>query len=172
MINKILVPLDGSKLAECALPYAEEMAEKLGSEVALITVTSRTQGFFADEDGGGGFGERSQVRGDPYSNYEKGTNQRFIPEAVCTMEEKAGQYLDKLAKGMESKGIKVLKEVVCGKAAEEIIVYADTRRVNLIVMSSHGRKGPSQLFRGSVAQKVMKGSTIPVMLIRAPGCTL
>jgi nucleotide-binding universal stress UspA family protein len=154
MIKKILVPLDGSKLAECALPYAEELAGKLGSGVALVSITKRGQGFWPDEDPS----ERSE--------------ERLIPVAVCNMEEQAAKYLDNTAKGLEKKGIKVLKEVICGKAAEEIINYADTRHIDLIVMSSHGRKGPGKWLRSSVAQKVLKGACIPVMLIRAPGCSL
>jgi nucleotide-binding universal stress UspA family protein len=154
MIKKILVPLDGSKLAECAIPYAEELAGKLGSHVALVSVTKSGKGFWPDEDPS----ERS--------------GERLIPVAVCTFEEQAAKYLDNTAKWLEKKGIKVLKEVICGKAAEEIINYADTRHIDLIVMSSHGRGGSSKLFRGSIAQKVLKGTRIPVMLIRAPGCSL
>jgi nucleotide-binding universal stress UspA family protein len=154
MIKKILVPLDGSKLAECALPYAEELAEKLGSQVALVSVTKRGKGFWPDEDPS----ERSE--------------ERLVPVAVCTMEEEAVKYLDNTAKGMERKGIKVVKEVICGKAAEEILIYADNRHSDLIVMSTHGRKGPGKWLRGSVGQKVFKGARIPIMLIRAPGCSL
>ena len=72
----------------------------------------------------------------------------------------------------DEKGIKVNKEVVCGKTAEEILIYTRTEKIDLIIMSSHGRSGPSTLVRGSVAQKVMKGSNIPVMIIRAPGCVV
>ena len=154
MIKRILVPLDGSKLAECALPYAEELAEKLGSEVALVSVTNRTQGFW------------------PFEDPEERTEERLIPEAVCTMEERAGNYLDTTAKEMEGKGIKIFKEVVCGKTAEEISNYVDTRHIDLVIMSSHGRSGPRKLLRGSVAQKVLKTARVPIMLIRAPGCNL
>jgi len=50
MIKKILAPLDGSKLAECVLPYVEEIATKLNAEVVLVTVTNRIQGYWPFED--------------------------------------------------------------------------------------------------------------------------
>lgn len=164
MIKKILVPLDGSKLAECALPYAEELAEKLGAEVTLISVTNRLQGYWPYES----HGERSSR---DLMQGEK-TVEHKMPVGVCSMEDHASKYLDTSAKEMEAKGIKVNKAIACGKTAEEILIYANSEKNDLIVMSSHGRSGPSTLVRGSVAQKVMKGAKIPVMVIRAPGCSV
>jgi nucleotide-binding universal stress UspA family protein len=164
MIKKILVPLDGSKLAECALPYAEEMAEKLGAEVTLFTVTNSLQGYWPYE----GYRERSardMMQG------ENTIQPAMIPVGVCSMEDHASKYLETSAKSLEAKGIKVNKRVVCGKTANEILIGAKIENNDLIIMSSHGRSGPSKLIHGSVAQKVLKGSNIPVMIIRAPGCT-
>ena len=164
MIKKILVPLDGSKLAECALPWAEELAEKLGAEVTLISVTNRLQGYWPYES----HGERSSR---DLMQGEK-TVEHKMPIGVCSMEDHAAKYLETSAKLMEAKGIKVNREVVCGRTSEEILIYSRTENVDLIIMSSHGRSGPSTLVRGSVAHKVMKGSNIPVMIIRAPGCVV
>jgi nucleotide-binding universal stress UspA family protein len=161
MIKKILVPLDGSRLAECALPYAEELAQALGSEVAFVSVTNRSQGFWPFEESK----EREQHVLTPGDR----PGPHLVPVSVCSMEEQAAQYLDTAAKGMEGKGIKVTKEVICGKTAEEIIIYANINNCDLIMMSSHGRGGPGKLIRGSVAQKILKSARIPVMIIRAPG---
>jgi nucleotide-binding universal stress UspA family protein len=153
MYKKILVPLDGSKLAECALPHAEELAKCCDTEkVILVSVTERVQGYRAFED-------PSQPLG-----------QQLAPEAFGKQEEQAQKYLDRIAKAMEAKGIKVDTDVLLGDPAEEIVIYAKHPGCDLIVMSSHGRSGPSRWAHGSVADKVFKHSPVPVLMIRAPGC--
>ena len=153
MLKKIVVPLDGSKLAECALPYAEELAAKhVAEEIVLISVTERIQGFRPIEDLG------------------MPTEEFLAPEAVGKMERQATKYLDKIAKGLEGKGVKVSKEVLLGDPAREIIIYVEVKGCDLIIMSSHGRGGPSRWFHGSVVDKIFKAVRVPVMVIRAPGC--
>ena len=153
MIKKILVPLDGSKLAECAVPYVEEIAAKMGvDEVALVSVTERIQGFMPMED----------------ASQPSGVYLR--PEAVGKMERQAEKYLDRIAKGLEAKGIKVVKEVLLGNPAEEITIYAKNKGCDLIIMASHGRGGPSRWAHGSVADRVFRAACTPVMMVRAPGC--
>ena len=152
MINKILLPLDGSKLAECALPYVMELAEKLGAQVTVVSVTNHTQGYW------------------PFEDPSQPSGLRLTPVGVCTMEEHAANYLDQVTAQFEKKGIKIVKKVVCGKTAEEIIAYANANHSDLIVMSSHGRSGPAKLMRGSIADRVLKSAHIPVMIVRAPNC--
>ena len=153
MYKKILVPLDGSKLAECALPYAEEIAKGCGTEeVILVSVTERVQGYRL-------FDDPRQLQG-----------QRLILEAVGKKQEQAQRYLGRIAKEMEAKGIKVSTEVLLGDPAEEIVIYAKHPGCDIIVMSSHGRSGVSRWAHGSVADKVLRGSPVPVLMIRAPGC--
>ena len=153
MYQKILVPLDGSKLAECAIPHVEKIAEGCGAEqVILVSVTERVSGYRVMDDPGQPLG------------------QRLAPEAVGKLERQARRYLGKIAKTLEAKGIKVLEEVLMGKPADEITLYAANERCDLIIMASHGRSGPSRWARGSVADKVLRASSVPVLLIRAPGC--
>jgi nucleotide-binding universal stress UspA family protein len=167
MYNKILVPLDGSKLAECALPYAEELARGCGTEeVILVSVTERIQGFRVLEGEGqpiakptGGWVEPSKALG-----------QRLVPEAFGKKEKQAQRYLERIAKTMAAKGINVSTEVLLWKPAEAIVGYAKQYECDLIVMASHGRSGPSRWAYGSVADKVLRSSCIPVLIIRAPGC--
>ncbi len=155
MLKKIVVPLDGSKLAECTLPYAEELAAKhVVEEVVLLSVTERIQGFRLIEDLG------------------MPTEERLAPEAVGKMERQAIKYLDRIAKGLEGKGVKVTKEVLLGDPAREIVIYAEVNGCDLIIIASHGRGGPSRWLHGSVADKVFKAVRVPVMMIRAPGCEL
>ena len=153
MYKKILVPLDGSKLAECALPYVEELARGCSAEeVILVSVTERVLGYRAFED-------PSQPLG-----------QQLASEAVGKKEQQAQRYLDRIAKAMEAKGIKVDTEVLLGDPAEEIVIYAKHPGCDIIVMSSHGRSGPSRWAHGSVADKVFRASSVPVLMVRAPGC--
>ena len=167
MYKKILVPLDGSKLAECALPHVEELAGGCDKgEVILVSVTERVQGYRVLEGSGqpivgpmGGWVAPSQPLG-----------QRLVPEAFGKKEKQAQRYLDRIAKKMEGKGINVSTEVLLWKPAEAIVGYAKQYGCDLIVMASHGRSGPSRWAYGSVADKVLRGSCVPVLIIRAPGC--
>ena len=154
MYKKILVPLDGSKLAECALPHVEELAKGCDTEeVILVSVTERVKGYRALE-------EPSQPLG-----------QRLIPEAFGKKEKQAQKYLDRIAKAMAAKGINVSTEVLLWKPDEAIVGYAKQFRCDLIVMASHGRSGPSRWTHGSVADRVFRASRVPVLMVRAPGCT-
>jgi nucleotide-binding universal stress UspA family protein len=167
MYKKILVPLDGSKLAECALPHVKELAKGCDTEeVILVSVTERVQGYRAVEGSneavgrpGGGWLEPSQIPG-----------QRLVPEAFGKKEKQAQRYLDRIAKTMAAKGINISTEVLLWKPAEAIVGYAKQYGCDLIVMASHGRSGPSRWAHGSVADKVLRASCIPVLMIRAPGC--
>jgi nucleotide-binding universal stress UspA family protein len=152
MLQKIVVPLDGSKLAECALPYAEEIASKIGAEVVLISVTERVQGY--------------QPMRDPGAPLEVD----YIPVGVGKMEKQATRYMDKIIKNFESKGIKVTEEVLLGNPAEEIIIYAELKKCDLIIMASHGRSGTSRWLHGSIAEKVFRAAGVPIMMIPALAC--
>jgi nucleotide-binding universal stress UspA family protein len=155
MIKKIAVPLDGSKLAECALTFAEEIASHFqDSKIELISVTERKIGYRAFDD------------------LSSPNEQQLVPEAVGKMERQATRYLNRIAKGLRSKGISVDTSVLCGKPAEEIMIYTKTEKPDLIIMASHGRSGPSRWAFGSVADKVSRSVNVPVMMIRAPGCGL
>jgi nucleotide-binding universal stress UspA family protein len=86
------------------------------------------------------------------------------------MYNQADRYLDKVQRRLEKKGINARTEVLLGKPADAIISYADQHCVDLIVMASHGRSGISRWASGSVADRIFRGSCIPVLLVRAPGC--
>jgi nucleotide-binding universal stress UspA family protein len=152
MYKKIMVPLDGSKLAECVLPHVERIATSCGTgQVILVSVTERITGYRVMDDPSQPLGER------------------LVPEAVGKQGEQAQKYLGKIAKALEAKGIKVLTEVLLGKPAEEITLYAANRECDLIIMASHGRSGLSRWTHGSVADKVFRASHAPVLMVKAPG---
>lgn len=151
MYKKIMVPLDGSKLAECALPHVEVIAKCPDVEnVILVSVTERVLGYR------------------PVTDYADPLEQRLIPEATGKMEKQAQKYLDRVAKGFEDKGIKVETLVLLGDPAEEIILSAKHQGADIIIMASHGRSGIRRWAHGSVADKIFRASNVPVLMVRAP----
>jgi len=155
MYNKILVPLDGSKLAECALPYVEELAKGYGAEeVILVSVTE-------------------QVKARTQAPEARELYDLAGPEVTVTFGKKqteAQRYLDGISDKLDAKGIKARTEVLLWPPAEAIASCAERNSADIIVMSTHGRSGPSRWAYGSVADKVLRSSCVPVLLIRAPGC--
>jgi nucleotide-binding universal stress UspA family protein len=139
MYEKILVPLDGSDLAEIALPYAEELAGALGCEITLIHVSES-----ADEK---------------YENM----HQLYIEKIV----ESTRQGAERCRKNKRAKKIKVSSVHLTGYVAEQIVDYADKENIGLIVMTTHGRSGIRRWILGNVAAKVVRATERPVALIRA-----
>jgi len=134
MYKKILVPLDGSELAETALPYAIELAGRLGSEIGLIHVCA--------------------------SNESKDYHSHAL-------------YMDKIAgdvkKATKGKVSGVKTAHLTGHHAEQIVDHAEREDTGLIVMVSHGSSGVRRWVLGSVADKVVRATDRPVILIRASG---
>lgn len=139
MYDKILVPLDGSDLAEIALPYAEELAGALGCEITLIHVSES-----ADEK---------------YENM----HQLYIEKIV----EATRQGAERCRNNKRTKKIEVSSVHLTGHVAEQIVDYADKENIGLIVMTTHGRSGISRWLLGNVAAKVVRATKRPVALIRA-----
>ena len=151
MYEKILVPLDGSDVAEAALPNVEDLAIRMAPgtkiEVTLLQVISNLTFNYITDD------ERAQL---PYS-----------PDDLKHIEQLAKKYLEKVAEKLRAKGINVKTLVIEGHAAEEIIKAADTIGANLIAMSSHGRSGLGRWALGSITDKVLHESHVPVLTVRS-----
>ena len=152
MYEKILVPLDGSKLGEAALPYVEGLVSKLASvsevEVTLFQVLSLLTHWVIA-------GEASVSI--PYTEPEM---ERFKQQAI--------DYLGNVGEGLKSKGATVKIRIGVGVAAEEIISAASAIDAELIAMSTHGRSGLSRWALGSVTDRVLRGCDTPVLVVRAP----
>jgi nucleotide-binding universal stress UspA family protein len=152
MFERILVPLDGSKVGEAALDHVERLIAKMApdvkTEVVLFQVlTSLTHYVIA--------GEASvQV---PYTDKE-----------INYITKKAKEYLSTAGECLKSKGITVKTKTVTGKAADEIVKAADELKADLIAMSTHGRSGLSRLTFGSITAKVLRAANVPVLVVRAP----
>ncbi len=164
MFKKVMVPLDGSKLAECALPYVEELAKGCGTEeITLVSVTEQVR---AQVRGAPEAGELFHSREDPH--VQRGGIE--TPVVFGKKEKQAEKYLHRIAKRFKDSGAKVRIEVLSWPPADSIASYAAKSDVDLIVMSSHGRSGISRWTHGSVAERVFRASCVPVLMIKAPGC--
>lgn len=144
MYSRILVPLDGSKLAEGALPYAVAQAERFGAQLILLKVL----GPLPEPAMAG----RSVVR---------------VAEERSA--ELARQYLEGVAEPLRDKGIDVETLALEGKPYVEIINHAETAQVDLIVISTRGYSGLSRWLLGSVTDRVVRGATVPVLLVQSRG---
>ena len=143
MFGKILVPLDGSNLAEVVLPYAEELASRLGYEIVLVNVRTPAE--------------------DPYHPIL----QSYLESMVQKTKSNVHACLAK-TRGRTTKAESVIvgSGILVGHPAEGIIDYADKENVDLIVMSTHGRTGVRRWALGSVADKVVRAYERPVLLVR------
>jgi nucleotide-binding universal stress UspA family protein len=146
MYQKILVPLDGSELAECVLPHVEALAGgHAGADVTLLYVVSPLDAPMVS------------------AAYKK----KIETDARAA----AHSYVKKLATKPGLKGRSSVK-VLFGRPAETIISFAAKNKFELIVMATHGRSGIGQWFYGSVTEKVLQGSKIPLWLVKATACKM
>jgi len=153
MYRKILVPLDGSELAECVLPHVETVARGCSAvEIVLLRVCDAPS-ILADYPEGKG------------KSWE-----RHVERMTTNAEQQCNIYLGDVEKQLRDQGFNVRIESRLGKPAEEIINYANESNADLIIMASHGRSGVSRWAYGSVADKVLRSTCVPVLLVKVPGC--
>jgi len=152
--RRIVVPLDGSELAECVLPHVEAIARGCNaSKVLLITVVEPITIPYG-----------RQVSKIASIEQLKAFETRHRMEAE--------KYLKKVEERLKKVGIDAQSFVVNGKAAEAIAEFAVSKKADLVAIATHGRSGVSRLVWGSVADHVIRSINMPVLLIRSPGCTL
>lgn len=151
MYQKVLVPLDGSELAECVLPHLGIIAGGCGlQDIVLLRVVRP-------------FTPVASYLGDSVSTVDiTGINE----DAMKT----AKNYLKQLAEKLIYPGVTVRWEVVTGNEADSIAEYATNNEVDLILIATHGRSGVSRWVMGSVADRVIRSACVPVLMVRAPGC--
>jgi nucleotide-binding universal stress UspA family protein len=89
-------------------------------------------------------------------------------EGMLASGKRPGVYLQRTAKKLESKGINTNIKVLTGDPAEGIVCYAENNPIDIIVMASHGRSGVTRWAVGSVADKVFRASSVPVLMVKAP----
>lgn len=144
MYTKILVPLDGSELAECVLPHVKAIAAgRSTAQVVLLRVV-----------------EPLPAGTPPAVDFE------IVQKAgVKTAEE----YLARTKTELIKEGLNVEAKVLIGRPAETIIEFAQRNKVDLITLATHGRSGITRWVLGSVADRLVRSSSVPVLLIRPKG---
>jgi len=158
MYQKIMVPLDGSELAECVLPHVEAITRGCGAgEVVLVRAVEPVHSpTGALTDGGGIFSEADAAQA--------------RKEMDARAEADAQEYINQVAGRVKLGGARVQTQVITGKAAESLADYAAHHDFDLVVIATHGRSGVSRWIWGSVADRLLRSVCAPVLMVRAPGC--
>jgi len=157
MFTHILVPLDGSPLAEQVLPHVEALAKQFGSKVTLLQAASS-----ADEAASM---DALQAASLPPA---VGVGTSVNPEPSVEDElQTASAYLRALAGRLHGQGLTVDYGEVEGSPAETIVEQARALGADLIAMTTHGRSGLGRMFYGSVAEAVLRHAPCPTLLVRA-----
>jgi nucleotide-binding universal stress UspA family protein len=142
MYNRILLPLDGSSLAEQALPHAIAIAERFQSELVLLQVLIPLL--------------KPPIKADA-----------AFRRANDAMAVYAREYLERVAADVQESGFTAQTITIGGRPHWEIINYAETNQMDLIVMCTRGQSGLSRWLMGSVSDRVVRGSNVPVLMVRA-----
>lgn len=150
MYRKIMVPVDGSQLAECVLPHVEALVR--GSQVQEVVFVRVFEPFR------------------PPSGGEVVLSEKDIARIDAEHRAAAEKYLQELMKRVSLGGIQPRWELLRGNVAETLADYATKNKVDLIVIATHGRSGVSRWVWGSVADRILRSACVPVLMIRAPGC--
>jgi len=148
LLDRVILPLDGSKAGEAAVSYVKKLIDKLGSEVILFGVVAAGQHV-------------RTVGGLDYILYPE--------QEMELIETEAREYLDKLSQRLAVKKGKVSVSLKIGDdIAREIIKFAKRKSVGLIAISAHGHSGIEKWVFGSIANKIVQLSKIPVLVVRVP----
>jgi nucleotide-binding universal stress UspA family protein len=147
MLQHVLVPLDGSEVAEKALMHAQSIIDPAQGRMTLLSVVD--------------IPEYAMVSHYPaviqYEDKYDKINSELIPQAT--------DYLNKQAESLRASGYTVDVDTITGDAANSIVEKADAIGVDAIVMSTHGRSGITRWLFGSVANKVLESSNCPVFIV-------
>ncbi|MCX6003920.1 MAG: universal stress protein [Chloroflexi bacterium] len=154
MFERIVVPLDGSRLSAQALPYAVEIGKRFDSEVILVRVISP-----------------SGLTIMPQTTGMEGTVATDIIAQEARMKDvdnaaHAKRYLMNWVQSLKAQDVKASYQVTAGTPAKSIMELVVAQQVSLIVMMSHGRGRFKRAMMGSVADAVLRGSSVPVLIVR------
>lgn len=137
MYDKILLPTDGSKGSEAAVEHAIDLARKYDAELNILYV--------------------ADIRVDSTSD--------LWTNMLGELEKIGDKAVSEIAADAEEKGVKTVTEVRKGVPYKEINAYTDENDIDLVVMSTHGRTGIDRVLLGSVTEKVVRTSKVPVMTV-------
>ncbi|MGA9048032.1 MAG: universal stress protein [Dehalococcoidia bacterium] len=152
MYKNIVVTLDGSELSETAIEHAETIAR--GCQNPQVILLRVIEPFMI-----------------PYTEaLTPGLTLPQMEQVEKDEKTKAEKYLDKIAARMTVAGIKTSVKILYGLPADTIIDFVDHNKIDLVIMATHGRSGFSRWIWGSVADKLLHGVCVPVLMVRVKGC--
>ena len=156
MFKKIMVPLDGSELAESVLPHVEGFIKSCQvNTIVFIRALKPDPMTFRKSYA------TIEVDFEKIEAYTK-----KIEEERRSSAEK---YLSQVVNRIKQEGVKCHAEVIFGEVADSLIDYSEANDIDLILIATHGRSGVSRWVRGSIADRILRASQIPVVMVRAPG---
>ena len=148
MYKHIMVPLDGSKLAEVVLPHVISIAKGCAvPKVTLVRVVPPLKFYGTEADL-------------PFMD---------MPNLEEASMKYAREYVSAQAKKLAAEGIEVHTKVIFGIVTEELLDFEKKNGVDLVVIATHGRSGVSRWVWGSVADRILRGAKVPVLMVRPPG---
>jgi len=152
MYQKMLVPLDRSEFAECSLAHAKAIANGCQiPEVILLHVIEPTP-------------QANVIANELGEDFMKNVDKEY--------KMKTEKYLSKIVDDFRDAGISATAELVSGTADSEILEYAKKNNVDLIIMSTHGNSGIVRWAMGSVADRVVRHSPVPVLVAAPKACRI
>ena len=146
-----MVPLDGSKLAECVFPHLETVIKGCESpEVIVVQAVEPLSVPYGREVSQ--FTSLEQVKA--FESHQKVEAEKYLKEIVARL---------------RKTGVNVKADIIYGKAGEALSDYATKNDVDLVIIATHGRSGISRWVWGSVADRIVRSVCVPVLMVRAPG---
>jgi len=157
MYQKIMVPLDGSQLAECVLPHVEAFIQGCRVDTLIFVRVIDPAS--------------PRLLGTPTatSNVDYEHVLEYTKKVAEERKSSAAEYLQTVLGRLKPNGVELQKEVLVGKVADCLVDFAAASDIDLIIIATHGRSGVSRWVRGSVADRILRASSVPVLMVRAPG---
>jgi nucleotide-binding universal stress UspA family protein len=148
----VLVPLDGSELAEAILPHVDALARQCGTDILEVVLIRVCKPVVSS----------SYIFPERTPSWEE-----YVEQQTATEKKEAETYLAELEKRLQESGLVIRSVVRVGNPADEIADYVNHNPVNFIVMSTHARTGISRWAYGSVAEKLLLNTSKMLYLVRS-----
>jgi nucleotide-binding universal stress UspA family protein len=154
VFERIIVPLDGSRLSAQAVPFAAEVGKRFDAEIILVRVLPPAGLSLISSSG----------------EIEDAVARDIMPQETHMKDvdnaSNAKRYLMNWAASLKAQGVKVSYQVTIGSPAKSILELAQAQQASLIVMMSHGRGAFRRAIMGSVADEILRRSSLPVLIVR------
>ena len=153
MYGKILIPIDDIEAADLALSNAKDLAKSTGASLVILHVVSPEHPLVIGDEHVAGVHAAAAV-----------VEQARRDESVHLADQQS--KLDGIAEGLSTDGVSVTGQAVIGNAHDEIVRAVSDLGADLVILSTHGRRGVSRAILGSVADEVVHDVDVPVMIVR------